>query len=189
MIFGIGMNKTGTSSLHTALGMLGIRSLHDHALVKQCVTANTSADLPLLWGLDLEYQAFTDSPICYLYRQLDIMYPESKFILTVRNIEDWVVSRMAKYAGASAFHRAVYESHVSGAQAYFADRPQDLLTYDLCGGAGWKPLCEFLNLPEPTEPFPFKNATPANYLMSARVRLQKEPKHDGTSTSNPPSSS
>ena len=36
------------------------------------------------------------------------------------------------------------------------DIPQEkLLVYEI--GSGWEPLCNFLNLPLPSEPFPFKN--------------------------------
>ena len=42
-------------------------------------------------------------------------------------------------------------------QGYFKERPQDLLTLDICAGEGWKKLCPFLGVPIPKEDFPHKN--------------------------------
>ena len=88
-IFGIGANKTGTTSLKIAMKDLGYlvgnqreseKFIHDWAkrdfrkIIKYCESA----------------QFFQDSPFSYPYTYvaLDQAFPNSKFILTVRNSSD-----------------------------------------------------------------------------------------------------
>ena len=94
-VFGVGLNKTGTSSLHRALLELGFHSLHwGGPEVRRTVEASLAAGEPLLQRLDPIYDAFSD--IEPLYRNvalLDEQYPGSRFILTVRAVDDWIDSR------------------------------------------------------------------------------------------------
>ena len=85
-IFGIGFQKTGTSTLGQALEILGYR-----------VKAETPrALIPILRGnfkkiqkiID-KYDALEDTPWFMIYRQLDLLYPGSRFILTLRDKESW----------------------------------------------------------------------------------------------------
>ena len=39
-----------------------------------------------------EYTAFVDTPVPMLYKELDRKWPDSKFILTLRDKEDWLES-------------------------------------------------------------------------------------------------
>ena len=90
-IFGIGLHKTATTSLHKALSILGYKSGH-------WVTAHWAKSIWREMNQDgrsatLErYQALTDLPIPMLYKQLDVAYPGSKFILTVRDEFSWLDS-------------------------------------------------------------------------------------------------
>ena len=91
MIFGIGLSRTGTTSLHHAFEILGIRS------------APTS--VALLFDPDDEvlglYEAFTDNPIPFLYQRLDARFPGSKFILTTRDLDDWLRSMVVQTPAAT----------------------------------------------------------------------------------------
>jgi hypothetical protein len=166
-IFGIGLSKTGTTSLHHAFQDLGFVSKH-------------FPKLPELFTGDFrcldEYDAASDISIAPYYPQLDAAYPGAKFILTVRKIDDWLQSlerwwrrarrpsaymvqvRLAVY-GVHTFHadrlRYVYEKHTADVEKYFAGRPGDLLTMNICAGEGWDKLCPFLNQPMPGASFPF----------------------------------
>jgi sulfotransferase family protein len=53
------------------------------------------------------------------------------------------------------FSRA-YDDYHQRVRGHFRDRPDDLLTLDICGGDGWAPLCRFLNLRPPGKPFPWE---------------------------------
>jgi hypothetical protein len=175
-VFGIGLIKTGTSSLRAALELLGYKSLHGGpletmTLVQQAIDRGE----PLLSYIDPEFDAFADlfGATHYFYLA-DAQYPGSKFILTVRDLDEWLESRRrhvlrnqemkaaGEYAGdlldvdLDAW-ATEYRRHESVVRAYFADRPADLLVFSVTGGEGWEPLCEFLGRPIPEAPFPWAN--------------------------------
>jgi hypothetical protein len=175
-VFGIGLGRTGTTSLTRALEILGYRAKH-------CPRFYLDAEGQLCVGPEQieEYQALTDEPIALIYKTLDRRYPGSRFILTVREMESWLTSRennsraMAPWwaknpavpvlhtalFGAAAFERAsyarAYRRYVDDVHAYFRNRPDDLLVMDICGGEGWEKLCPFLGKPVPEVDFPRRN--------------------------------
>ncbi len=173
-IFGIGLSKTGTTSLYAALCELGYRSGTFRHLRELQLADWFRGDFSHDYLRDLD--ALTDLPIGVFFPQLDQKYPGSRFILTVRDIDSWLTSvarqfsrqpepepgfrrdvRMAAY-GTSVFHeqrfRFVYKTHQRNVKWYFDNRPQDLLVMDICGGDGWDKLCHFLNRDRPSMPFP-----------------------------------
>jgi hypothetical protein len=81
-VFCIGFNKTGTTSLHSLFGRLGYRSYHG---VKWRKTKNNS--------LYHKYDCFCDG-IPDDFTALDQMFPGSRFILQVRELDRWLVSRL-----------------------------------------------------------------------------------------------
>ena len=175
-VFGIGLSRTGTVSLTAALNVLGIEAVHYPN------DAETQEELKAghyrLSVLD-RVQALTDIPVAPFYRQLDRAYPGSKFILTTRETEAWLTSvenhfRMyvehrrepfddftiactygCLHFSAERF-RDVKERHEAEVRAHFGHRPDDLLVMDVTEG-GWDPLCSFLGVSEPDEPYPHRN--------------------------------
>jgi hypothetical protein len=200
-IFGIGLSKTGTTSLHQALLRLGYRSVHyPHDPVTRSQLLRGDFRLQLLDHVD----ALTDSPIVPFFRSFDRLYPGSRFILTVRDLDSWLDSAERHWAryplrrpddprlpfrlalfGIAHFNREhfadIWRQHHAAVRDYFRGRAQDLLELDLCGGAGWEPLCRFLGHPLPNEPFPHANkgvhrlgASPAAPAPTV-VELRPEP--------------
>jgi hypothetical protein len=179
-VFGIGLNKTGTSSFHAAMGILGLRSLHGGGTdwggdrINSEVRENLRAGRPLLSGVDQTIDAFSDlDMLARHFDKLDPQYPGSRFVLTIRPENDWIDSRRrhvernierrkaGTYDGSFLVideprWREQWNRHVDRARRYFADRP-DFLEIDLTAGSGWEPLCELLDLPVPDEPFPWAN--------------------------------
>ena len=162
-IFGIGLAKTGTTSLNDAFAILGISSIG-------CPTNINSIK---------RFDAATDGIVADQFERLDQAFPNSKFIYTVRDRNSWIDS-YTRYHGrkqsASQEHRdkverlygtsgtdrqallAAYEKHDRHVQEYFKDRPGDLLVMDICGGrADWESLCTFLGKPIPDVDFPASN--------------------------------
>lgn len=162
-IFGIGLSRTGTWSLTRALAMLGLRTCHFPVNRQQ---------------ID-DHDALTDTPIAANFERLDALYPGSKFIYTIRNLDDWLEScRLLWLRRKAVFDRsllvtkihrqlygtsefdpvrfaAAYRRHDDRVRSYFKDRREDLLVLDVCGGdAGWEPLCSFIGVPAPAAPFP-----------------------------------
>ena len=171
-VFGIGLSRTGTTSLTHALVMAGYRSRH------------YPNPVPLLAGdfsVGDRFDALTDAPVAVFFREFDQRYPGSRFILTVREAESWARSVRDHFAAAGpaleggpqgeirrrAYGRSTFdletfllarEAHHRAVRAHFADRPGDLLEMDITAGQGWEALCWFLGVPAPAEPFPALNA-------------------------------
>ncbi len=175
-VFGIGLNKTATFSLHEALGLLGYKGLHHGGLeTMNLVQQAIDEGKPMLTYLDPSLEAFTDIfGITYFFFLADAQYPGSRFILTVRDLDDWLDSRRRHVQKNQEMDAAgdydggfldvdvdawakEYVEHEAIVRAYFAERPDDLLVLDITGGDGWEPLCEFLGHSVPDAPFPWKN--------------------------------
>ena len=177
-IFGIGLSKTGTTSLARALDILGYKS-RDYLGVTRYIAGDLSSIN--LQELDAN-DAFTDTPIPSFYKQLDARYPNSKFILTTRDMDDWLRSCKKQFTkrmvekqneATNQVHTDLYDCFefdpekyangynrfVNGVLDYFKNRPQDLLVIDICGGQKWKELCAFLDKPVPDIPFPLTNVS------------------------------
>lgn len=177
-IIGIGLPKTGTSSLHDALEILGFRSVHfphDPRTVAQVRAGDYALDV--LKDAD----AISDVPIPVIFPQLDAAFPGSKFIQTDRDVDSWIASeRRAPFnndrpapGSARDFYRAilygvtdfnearfrlVHERHLRLIKRHFAGmRARDLLRMDITRGDGWDKLCPFLGVPIPNVPFPRSN--------------------------------
>jgi hypothetical protein len=174
-IFGIGLNKTGTSSLHRALELLGYRSLHwggPHTY--EDVMRAIDEHRPMLHYIEPEPDAISDViTITYYFFLADVQYPGSKFILTLRDLDEWLDSRRrhvernrqmleaGQYEGVFLdvdldSWAAEYRRHETVVRAYFANRPEDLLAFRPAD-ADWEPLCKFLGHPVPDAPFPWEN--------------------------------
>ncbi len=135
-------------------------------------------------GLFGDYQSTCDYPGCSFWRELAAQYPDAKVILTTRDPESWFESVSATIY--SADHRAQFEGNPAMAeffertvfndigsilgdraamidffnrwnQAVIDEVPAErLLVYR--PGDGWEPLCDFLGVPVPPEPYPRVNS-------------------------------
>lgn len=175
-IFGIGLSKTGTTSLYEALAILGYRTITNRHMRTQGLTRWFEGDFTHDYFAEID--AATDLPIATYFRELDRRYPNSKFILTVRDPESWASSlkkqlgiretwrsmpefnrrvRLATY-GIYGFNRArmldVEASHRRSVVSHFAGREDQLLILNLFSGEGWRELCAFLGCEVPTSEFP-----------------------------------
>ncbi len=129
------------------------------------------------------YHSVTDNPACAYWRELAEYYPESKIVLTVRDADSWVEScnetinspRMLASLAGSDLERMFqgtylkqFGSHIADPQ-WMADwyrnynqtvidtiAPERLLVFH--PKEGWEPLCSFLGVPVPKEPFPRVNS-------------------------------
>lgn len=179
-LFGIGLMRTGTFSLASALSELGLRVAHFDELRQSSTDYGgwVTGDLDTNWIVD--FDAVFDNPVPGLFPQLDKRYPDSKFILTLRDEESWLQScglylsnipatyeyrklvRTAVY-GMYSFNeerwRYVYRRQIEFVKEYFKNREKDLLIFDLFHGDGWEELCQFLNLKVPSYPFPNLNTS------------------------------
>jgi hypothetical protein len=160
-VFGIGLSRTGTHSLTDALAYLGLSAIHFPA---------TFADVEA-------HRAATDTRIADTFELLDRAFPGSLFILTVRDMDDWLRSCECFWAGFgnfvrapelmklherlygsahfdAAIYRAAYLRHINRVDDYFVQRRHELLTMNICAGDGWRSLVDFLEVDMPMVPFP-----------------------------------
>jgi hypothetical protein len=182
-VFGLGLSRTGTTSLGTALNRIGINTIHyPYDAVTQRELEMGSGTLSILNN----YQAIVDISVVPFYRQLDRAYPGSRFILTVRDVTGWLTSvgkHLEKLAEIwesldpqfrvfskfiiervygsmkfdAAHFQAVYEAHLADVREYFRHRPADLLILNISDSDVWVHLCPFLGVPVPNEDFPRKH--------------------------------
>ena len=88
-IFGLGLSRTGTKSLTDALGILGFNIVHypnDEITLQELKSNN--CNFTILRHVD----GITDITVVPFYPELDVLFPSSKFILTVRDQADWLAS-------------------------------------------------------------------------------------------------
>jgi hypothetical protein len=209
-ILGVGMPKTGTTSLKKALQTLGYRTVHSprQYTFSQCLGIpmyrwesvvstifkgeELLKNVPIVGGLKKDLK-ITDWDAMvnfgeHTYPILDKKFPNSKFILTIRDREPWLKSIHALLGGWGTcftdegkingfieltrkmhiFHcieydedylSILYDNHFRNVEYYFKDRKQDLLIIDICGGQGWEKLCPFLDKDMLDIPFPHENKT------------------------------
>jgi hypothetical protein len=155
-IFLIGFNKTGTTTLHHFFRRNGLRSAHFRAngrLIAAEMSRNVSRDTNILKGIegftvysdlclqtaDVWLEANTYFPV--MFRQ----YPRSYFILSDRNVERWIASRLHHGNLAQRAHayygteddvkigdiwRKAYAEHKEAAEVFFRDKPR-FLVFDI----------------------------------------------------------
>ena len=181
-IFGIGLHKTATTSLHRAFSILGFDSLHwgkgEAPAIWSEMTSGRSRTLE-------KFYCASDLPIPLLYRELDKAYPGSKFVLTLRDEKKWLASveklwsyefnssrhLWEKYPISHTLHHALYgrttfdpetmlqryRAHTAEVKDYFHGR-SDLLVMDM-ETAGWRELCDFIDIDQPSIPYPMEYVT------------------------------
>jgi hypothetical protein len=149
---------------------------------------DAAAGRPIEWEeVFAGYRSTIDWPSTHFWRELAAAYPEAKIILTVRPEAGWWASfsrtiplllrRRTEVSdphvrGVLAMATAIVEQTMGGrpndeatALACYRRRatevtgevaPERLLVFDVA--EGWAPLCGFLRLPVPDEPFPRTNS-------------------------------
>ena len=182
-VFGIGLGKTGTTTLNDVLNILGWSSVH---------FPNPDITRSILTQENTEFNAATDTPIAANYKELYERYPGAKFILTVRNSSEWLDSiethqkTKGKYGhkipwistlrkmlyGSEHFNTELYSEAFFGHSAevvhYFFEKAGgenfndklliiDLTREDRTERQKWERICKFLNEPLPLVKFPHSN--------------------------------
>lgn len=181
-ICGIGFHKTGTTSLGIALEQLGYTVCHGARPLRLALGPRQMIDIlrhgPVDPILDVagRYEAFEDVPWFALYKELDRRFEGSKFILTTRDPLRWLDSARRYFGRTTSPLREWiygvgsplgqeqrwldrYRRHHDDVQAYFRNRPHDLLVVDWERGSGWPELAGFLDRAAPAQPFPHVQPT------------------------------
>ncbi|MEL7042387.1 MAG: sulfotransferase family protein [Pseudomonadota bacterium] len=191
-ILGVGWAKTGTTSLGSALDLLGFKHhSQDFELAKSLQQNRINEVL----AVADRYQSFEDWPWLLLYREFDARYPHCQFILTHREPRKWIASyrkqldRAPRSDDLDRLRDYLFGFHVRSASddqlierylrhnadvcAYFSGQPNKLLKLDITSGDGWSELCAFLSVPVPDLEFPRANVAPE---ISKLARLRHKVK-------------
>lgn len=190
-VIGAGLGRTGTNSLRIALNMLGIGPCHH----MEEVIMNMPVQVPL-WQEAVDghpdwtaiykgYSSAVDWPTAAFYNELSEVYPDAKFILTMRSPESWTASfseTIYKFMdgsdgapphmqawikmGLAAISKSglpnglsmtdLTKAFIAHNDAVKAVIPASrLLAFEV--KQGWEPLCKYLGLAVPQEEFPKTN--------------------------------
>ena len=197
-VFCIGLNKTGTTSLVDAwkeLGYTKIYSGYDKPTLSKImpnkfvfedgniINSGFNNDYYILKLLISGYECMKDRPFNTnnLYRWLEKNYYNSKFILTIRDEEEWWnsvnkwlsfttesdkikgemrINLYKKHFNTTEFTKDsfidYYRDYNNKVKEYFKGNP-NFLEINICNGEGWELLCPFLNKPIPNKEFPKSN--------------------------------
>jgi len=183
--FGVGAHKTGTSSLLQAFKTLKYNCHTDfdsERLLPDYIDQYFSS---IQWASkESTVHFYQDSPwnIGNFYKKLYFWNPQSKFILTIRDSEDWFNSlcrwnqnQTNIHPFGSWLHRTEYynsnidilpykDTYISRYEyrnnqiiSFFKDKPDQLLILDTKDENKWEKLCKFTGDFIPTTPYPHKN--------------------------------
>jgi hypothetical protein len=183
---GVGLSKTGTTSLFHAMLRLGFKSLHwEPERLSQVALGNDNQPDFKIYD-DCEF--ICDIPHAYFYREIGRAYPGLKYILTVRDEEAWFRSMVTHFKTSSraeaelALHRIVYGGSVEQLTEFLYRKrfrewnesvrqtipAQDLLVMNICDDKdGYAKLCPFVGKAVLDETFPHGNKTQQSGLAPA----------------------
>lgn len=166
----IGFHKTGTSSIGRVFRLLGIKEHSSYKPRDQAFVEKLRlGDLDELLEVAASADALRDNPWPLFYRELDNAFPDSRFILTVRDTQSWIRSVSNHFGNQENPHSPMrewiygygtptdhatayierYERHQREVAEYFSGRENDLLTVDLSKGDPLKSICRFLGRRKP----------------------------------------
>ena len=179
-IFVLGLSKTGTTSVGNALALLGYKRIGWKDIrSRHLVHTFIHGDLDALIDQTHYFDAFEDLPWPYVYKEMAQMYPDAKFVLTLRKDEQTWLKSLRRHMGRGNWEPGAYfygasdvngneevvlesyQKHTANARNYFEDRPDryvELIIDD--GDVNWKTLCRVAQCPKgliPTVPFPKSN--------------------------------
>ena len=95
------MHRSGTQSINRFLDFSGYKPIHNPSgrsnFDFQHLWCDRYKDLDYIFNTIVEhcsyrYNAVSDNPMAALYEQAYIRYPSSKFILSTRDVNDWIKS-------------------------------------------------------------------------------------------------
>ncbi|MGY0392942.1 sulfotransferase family protein [Bizionia sp. KMM 8389] len=168
-VFILGFQKTGTTSLEHALQFLGYRVYGGD---KNLMKIADATDLKQYIKQTLvDWDAAQDMPWPLFYKELYEVYPDAKYILTVRDSQKWIRSVVTYFAsiriplhkkiydvpcaeGYESRYLEVYEKSNAAILAFFKDKP-NFLIMEMGKNFDYNTLCHFLEISSiPDREFP-----------------------------------
>ncbi|OGS95976.1 MAG: hypothetical protein A3H31_03245 [Gallionellales bacterium RIFCSPLOWO2_02_FULL_57_47] len=176
-IVGIGLNKTGTTTLGVCLKHWGLKHI---SCSQDAFNLWRKEDYDGLLKLVGDFDSFEDWPWALIYKAIDERFPGAKFILTRRKDAETWFNSLCQHADRTgptdyrkyiygyemprehkAEHIFLYEKHLETVREYFRKRPSDFIEVCWEEGDGWKELSDLLDFECPNIPFPHANKSSA----------------------------
>jgi hypothetical protein len=176
-VVGIGLNKTGTTSLGECLSYWGLKHISCN---QEAFNLWRNGNYTSLMEWVGKYDSFEDWPWPLIYKLIDENFPGTKFILTRRKDADTWFRSLCEHAdrtGPTAYrkyiyghemphahkehHIQIYQNNLVSIREYFRNRPSDLLEVCWEEGDGWEELSRFLGFECPIVAFPHANKSPS----------------------------
>jgi len=182
-LFGIGLSKTGSTSLIKAMSELGFE-IKNPSVESLDELAAASAN-----GNERHFYRLTHT--VHQFREVDRLCPGSKFVLTTRDRESWLKSCRHHFRdapepgsktaairtrlwGSAEFDEArflaTYERHLNDVQDYFRHRPEDLLVLNVIAGEGYEKLAPFVGADVRPASFPKENVSRSLARMLRKIK-------------------
>ncbi len=175
-VFGVGLNKTGTTTLGQCFKLLGCRHApYDRTLLYRL----HEGDPEPAFAVADKFETFEDWPWPLMFKQLDARYPDAKFVLTERSSPQKWIDSLKNHSERSGTERvreiayghpmprghedelmAFYAAHGRAVREHFVDRPEKLLVSCWETESRWHELCTFVGKDVPETPFPHANQRP-----------------------------
>lgn len=186
-VFIIGFHKTGTTSLGKALQILGYKvcgslkngyGYRHQANPREYIFSKAKDQVE-------KFEAFQDTPWFLYYKELYALFPNAKFILTIRPEEKWLNS-VQKHFGKKTFHyhdliyntadsithgdhyKKVYNEHNDDVIKFFEGNKNFMILN--VENARWEDLGNFLETAIPNSEFPFANKAKYRGSIQSKIR-------------------
>ena len=197
-VVGSGLGRTGTKSMQTALNMLGMGPCHHMVEVfahpeSRFLWIDAAKGKPDWDAIFANYHAMVDYPGARYWREIAAHYPNAKVLHTVRDPDQWFESTQATIfaPGGPGTQGGPFAEFFASFMGDFGDKIHDrafmtdyfrrhtenvireipaerLLVYNV--GDGWGPLCNFLGVPVPAEPYPSENSR-SDFIARLKERV------------------
>lgn len=164
-IWCLGLSRTGTSTFTEVLKKVGKNHIH----------YPTNHDM-----FHGDNDGCGDIPVIPVYKELDKLYPNSKFVYTIRDKDAWMNSmgpylerkrewkqgerqvNIRKQIYGDPFfdeklYSDAYDRHDEDVRNHFKNRPYDFLVLDIIGGDATSKLFDFLEIKLYPKEFPHYN--------------------------------
>jgi len=194
-VIGIGLNKTGTTTLAECLRILGYKK--QVSFRRDLLAEYRQGRLEKAFRVVEENEFFADWPFPLMYREIFFRFGNrARYILTKRvSALKWLESlkrhslrtqpdkhsRLLAYGynyphGVEKYHLDFYERHCFEVARFFEHHNSKDLLLEVSWDAGdeWARLCEFLDKPIPEAPFPHekKGSTPIPSEIESENRIR-----------------
>ena len=175
-VFCLGFHKTGTTSLEILLQDMEYQVASPYKNWDSDLTEKLErGDLSELKEMAALFDAFQDAPWFLFFKEFDQWFPNSKFILTIRDSHSWWKSFLNYFENTSnPLFKYIYgyenpkghektfverfEKHNHDVLEYFKDRPDDLLVIEIGNDNILTKVIDFLGKRTTLEKTPHANA-------------------------------